>query len=113
MRYDELFDSHVRAQKMKTQDILLSVPAALLAATLALAFPNLRVELAGAAEPLQTQALTPEEDSGKKVQDHAREGLTLTWRFGTCPAVLLDDATAKLLRGCSALEMKPVFRPYT
>jgi len=46
---------------MKTRNVLLIVPVALLAATLCLALPNLGVELAGAEELVQTQTLTPEE----------------------------------------------------
>ena len=40
---------------------LLVVPAALLAATLSLALPNLGVELASAEEPSQAQGVSPEE----------------------------------------------------
>jgi len=46
---------------VKTRNALLTVPVALLAATLSLAFPNLGVELAGAEEMVQTQTLAPEE----------------------------------------------------
>ena len=46
---------------MKIRNALLTVPVALLAATLSLAFPNLGVELAGAQEMVQTQTLAPEE----------------------------------------------------
>ncbi len=46
---------------MKTRNALLIVTAALLAATLSLALPNLVIEIVGAEELAQTQTLTPQE----------------------------------------------------
>jgi len=46
---------------VKTRNALLIVTAALLAATLSLALPNLGVEIADIDELAQTQTLTPQE----------------------------------------------------
>ena len=45
----------------RASNVLLVVPAALLAATLSLALPNLGVELASAAESTPAQVVSPEE----------------------------------------------------
>ena len=56
-----ILPSQGTGRPVKTRNALLIVTAALLAATLSLALPNLGVEIADIDELAQTQTLTPQE----------------------------------------------------